>query len=94
MALSQRPRDIARRFFHMETGRIPSQIVLDALADELLAAERRGEQRILALLGPQARATVEQRMRESIGIPALDGVAQSADDVANQHGRPAAPAGG
>lgn len=88
------PKKIARRFFHMEMGRIPDAMTIAALADELTAAERRGEERVLALLraeAPSLTTIIEQRLTQSRAIPPSDGVAQRGEDVADQHR--ATPAG-
>lgn len=89
------PKKIARRFFHMEMGRIPDAMTIAALADELTAAERRGEERVLALLRPEAPsviALIEQRLAQSRTVSPSDGGAQRGEDVTDQHR--ATPAGG
>ncbi len=91
------PKRRARGFFHVKLGRVPGASAVDALAEELTAAEQRGEERVVALvvehLGPSCAQVIADKLAESARVPARDGVAQPAQNVTDQH-RAAVPAEG
>lgn len=95
------PKKRARKFFFAHLGRVPNSAAIDALAEEFVTAEQRGEDRVVALvdehLGPE-RATLiavelEKSLEKSRAVPARDHVAQPAEQVTDHH-RAAAPAEG
>lgn len=91
------PKKRARRFFFAKLGRVPGTGAVEALAEEFAAAEQRGEERVVALvaehLGPACARLIADKLAESRGVPACDGVAQTGENVTD-HDRATAPAEG